>query len=293
MDSQVKTAQVLRSQLLAKQPWLVHGFSTRQGGYSNAYGMGELNLGFTDEDDRKNVERNRELFIRELEGAGGGTSASASSWELVNLRQIHSDVIYCVDNSAKKLAPGDGMITKQPRTLLAIRTADCLPILIADPERRAVGAFHAGWRGTLGRIAEKGVGAMRREFGSMPKNLVAAIGPGIHGCCYAVGAEVREQFESQFEYAADLFREVHDADAVRKKYPLMFMNQRAPGHGDAGPELHLDLVEANRRQLLAAGLRAENIEASELCTACRTELLFSHRAEHGKTGRMFGAIGIK
>ena len=276
----------MRSELLAKQPWLAHGFSTRVGGYSNAYGKGELNLGFNDEDDRKNVDRNRELFMHELSGGKNG------SWELTNLRQIHSDVIYRVDDPAKKLAPGDGMITRAPRVLLAIRTADCLPILIADPEHKAAGAFHAGWRGTLTRIAEKGVGAMRREFGSNATKLIAAIGPGIHVCCYSVGAEVREQFESQFDYAAELFREVHDVDAVRKKYPLMFMNQRAPGHGNTGPELHLDLVEANRRQLLAAGLRAENIEASELCTACRTDLLFSHRAEHGKTGRMFGAIGI-
>ena len=251
-----------------------------------------MNLGFTDEDDRQAVERNRELFIRELAGETGGSSSSASFWDLVNLRQIHSDVIYRVDDPAKKLAPGDGMITRTSRVLLAIRTADCLPILIADPEQRAVGAFHAGWRGTLARIAEKGVGAMRREFGSEPASLIAAIGPGIHTCCYAVGTEVREQFESQFDYAAEVFREVHDADAVRTKYPLMFMNQRAPGHGDTGPELHLDLVEANRRQLLAAGLREENIQASDLCTACRTDLLFSHRAEHGKTGRMFGAIGI-
>jgi YfiH family protein len=224
--------------------------------------------------------------MRELAGENG------SAWVLTNLRQIHSDVIYRVDDPAKKLAPGDGMITPMPRVLLAIRTADCLPILIADPKHKAVGAFHAGWRGTLARIAEKGVGAMRREFGSQPSSLVAAIGPGIHACCYSVGAEVREQFESQFDYAAELFREVHDVDAVRKKYPLMFMNQRAPGHGDTGPELHLDLVEANRRQLLAAGLRAENVEALDLCTSCRTDLLFSHRAEHGKTGRMFGAIGI-
>lgn len=287
MNLPTKTTQILRSELLAKQPWLAHGFSTRQGGYSNAYGGGALNLGFTDEDDRQAVERNRELFIRELAGNHDG------ALELVNLRQIHSDVIYRVDDPAKKLAPGDGMITHTPRVLLAIRTADCLPILIADPKQRAVGAFHAGWRGTLARIAEKGVGAMRREFGSDPQNLVAAIGPGIHACCYSVGAEVKDQFESQFDYAAELFREVHDADAVRQKYPLMFMNQRAPGRGETGPELHLDLVEANRKQLLAAGLREENIQASELCTACRTDLLFSHRAEHGKTGRMFGAIGIR
>jgi YfiH family protein len=177
--------------------------------------------------------------------------------------------------------------------LLAIKTADCVPVLVADVKLRTVGAFHAGWRGTVARVVEKGIGEMRRQFGSQPRNLRAAIGPSIRRCCYAVGAEVRSEFESQFGYAADLFEEVFDANAIHVRYPLLFLNQRAPGHGDLGPEIHLDLVQANRRQLEDAGLRTEHISVVEDCTACDTTRFFSHRAEFGKTGRMMAVIGIR
>jgi YfiH family protein len=197
-----------------------------------------------------------------------------------------------VDGPPKSALQGDGLITDVPGLVLSIQTADCLPVLLVDPKRRAIGAVHAGWRGTLARIAEKGVGLMWQHFGSRAQDLRAAIGPGIHTCCYEVGSEVRERFESQFAYAGELFREVRDSDPVREKYPLLFMTARAPGHGELAPRIYLDLVKANVRQLRAAGLRATNIHASPLCTACHTELLFSHRGEEGKTGRMLAVIGI-
>ena len=127
----------------------------------------------------------------------------------------------------------DGMMTDEPGILLAIQTADCIPVLVADRKRQAVAGFHAGWRGTLKRIVEKGVGRMCLEFGSKPEDLVAAIGPGIGACCYAVGDEVLAEFESQFSYAAQLFCEVYDSDPIREKYPLPFLAARAPGHGEA------------------------------------------------------------
>ena len=102
----------------------------------------------------------------------------------------------------------------------------------------------------------------------------------------------RAEFESQFSYADDLFEEVFDSNAIHVRYPLLFLNQRAPGHGDLGPEIHLDLVEANRRQLEDAGLREEHISVIDGCTACDTTRFFSHRAEFGKTGRMMAVIGI-
>jgi hypothetical protein len=185
------------------------------------------------------------------------------------------------------------MMTAEPGILLAIQTADCIPVLIADRRRRAVAAFHAGWRGTLKRIVETGVGRMRLEFGSRPEDLVAAIGPGIGQCCYAVGEEVRAEFESQFSYAAELFCDVYNSNPVREKYPLLFLTARAPGHSNIGPSLHLDLVEANRRQLLDAGLKADAISVVGDCTSCRTDRYFSYRAEHGFTGRMFSVIGIR
>jgi len=184
------------------------------------------------------------------------------------------------------------MITNKPGILLGILTADCIPVVLVDSKRRAVGVFHAGWRGTLKRIVQKGVGEMQRNFGSKPQDIRAAIGPGIHSCCYQVGPEIRDQFHSQFEYAAELFREEKSSDIVRERYPLLFLTARAPGHSELPSNLFLDLIEANRRQLLDAGVAATKIWSSPLCTSCRTDLLFSHRAEHGVTGRMMAVVGI-
>jgi copper oxidase (laccase) domain-containing protein len=108
-----------------------------------------------------------------------------------------------------------------------------------------------------------------------------------------VGTEVRDQFASQFTYATELFRESKDSDPIRKKYPLLFLSARPPGHSDLPKKIFLDLVEANRRQLLDTGVPAENIAASPLCTSCRTDLLFSHRKEKGVTGRMMAVVGIR
>jgi polyphenol oxidase len=280
--------QLLRSEKLGKLPWLVHAFSTRSGGVSRVYGGNALNLGFTKHDSRAAVERNRKLFLKEL-----GVANGRKGWPLVSLRQIHSDLIFRIDALPRQPLAGDGLVTDTPGLILAVQAADCLPIILVDRKRRAVGVFHAGWRGTVKRIGEKGVGEMRKHFQSDPRNLVAAIGPGVHGCCYEVGEEVRTRFEAQFAYAGGLFREVKESDPVREKYPLLFLTARAPGHGELPPKLFLDLVEANRRQLLDAGVMAKNIDTAAPCTACHTELLFSFRAENGATGRMMAAAGIR
>lgn len=283
-------------------PWLVHGFSTRPGGFSRVYRQGDLNLGFTKDDFRATVERNRVAFLREVGAAtasgnsrrpGASRHQSDSLWSLVTLRQLHSDIIHCVDAPPTGTLPGDGLLTATPGLLLAVQAADCLPVILVDRKHRAIGVFHAGWRGTVQRIVEKGVGEMFRHFGASPRDLQVAIGPGIQGCCYEVGEEVRAKFESQFHYASELFREVKESDPVREKYPLLFLNARAPGHGELPPKLFLDLVEANRRQLLAAGVAQKNIEASQLCTNCNNDLLFSYRAEKGKTGRQMAVAGIR
>jgi len=285
--SRVKPLTILQSESLARIPWLLHGFSTRLGGYSRTYG-GALNLGFTKQDSRLAVERNRVAFLKRIE-----TVENGRPWPLVTLRQIHSDVIHCVTDLPQQTLAGDGLITRTPGIVLAILTADCLPLILADTKRPAIGVFHAGWRGTLKRIVEKGVGEMRRCFGTQARDIKAAIGPGIRSCCYEVGAEVRERFESQFEYAAELFREAKESDPIREKYPLLFLSARAPGHSELPKKIFLDLVEANRQQLIAAGVLAKNISASPLCTACRTDLLFSHRAERGITGRSMAAVAIR
>ena len=276
-------------------PWLWHGFSTRRGGISTAYRQegapGELNLGFTPEDERENVLRNRELLSEAVTGN--------PETPLATLRQIHSSVLVvggpasaCAE-PGKPVGRGDGLMTDEPSVLLAIQTADCIPVLVADRRRRAVAAFHAGWRGTVKRIVESGIGRMRMEFGSRTEDLVAAIGPGNLVCCYQVGEDVLSEFESQFSYGAELFREVYDSDPVRAKYPLLFMTQRAPGHSPLGPNLHVDLVEANRRQLLAAGLKPDAIQIVGACTHCHPELFFSHRGSRGRCGRMLSVIGLR
>jgi YfiH family protein len=280
--------QLLRSANLTRLAWLVHAFSTRHGGVSRVYGGDALNLGFTQHDSHVAVERNRALFLKEL-----GVAGRRKTWPLVTLRQIHSDLIHRVDTASDHPLSGDGLITSTPGLLIAVQAADCLPVILVDKRNRAVGVFHAGWRGTVKRIVEKGAGEMHRHFGSNPRNLVAAIGPSVQGCCYQVGEEVRLKFQSQFGYAKELFREVKESDPVREKYPLLFLTARAPGHSELPVRLFLDLVEANRRQLLEVGVPAKNIEASAPCTACHTDLLFSHRAEKGVTGRLLAVAGVR
>ena len=273
---------------LGQIPWLAHGFSTRSGGSSRVYGGNALNLGFTKMDSRVAVTRNREAFLKKI-----GARQGKEVLPLVTLRQLHSDIIHCVSELPEQPLPGDGLITNAPGVAIGVQTADCIPIVLVDAKRKAVGVFHAGWRGTVKRIAEKGVGEMRRWFGTRPRDIQAAIGPGIHNCCYQVGPEVRAKFESQFEYAGALFHETKESDEVREKYPLLFLTARAPGHSELPKKIFLDLVEANRRQLIAAGVPKKNITASPLCTSCRPDLLFSHRAERGVTGRMMAVAAIK
>ena len=279
---------ILDATLLARIPWLVHGFSTRPGGVSQAYGGHVLNLGFTRQDSRQAVLHNRNIFLREL-----GATVKHKAWPLIALRQIHSDIIHRIVGKTEEPLTGDGLITDTPGLLLAVLTADCLPVILVARKMRAVGVFHAGWRGTVKRIVEKGVGEMRRWFGTQPSDLLAAIGPGIASCCFEVGPEVREQFLARFIYGQELFREVKDSEPIREKYPLLFLTARAPGHSDLPRKIFLDLVEANRRQLLDTGVPARNITIFPLCTVCRTDLLFSHRAEKGDTGRMMAAVGIR
>ena len=272
-----------------KYSWLRHGFSTRAGGVSEIYGAGSLNLGFTKQDDVEKVEENRRRFVRAV--AGGKA-------ELVAMRQFHSGMVRVVEGSAGHSSElrCDGLMTNVPGVMLGVQVADCVPVLVADVRRKAVAAFHAGWRGTLARIVERGIGTMQLRYGSRPQDLIAVVGPSIGACCYSVGEEVRFEFESQFAYAPELFSEVYDSDPVRDKYPLLFLTARAPGHSNIGPQIHMDLWEANRRQLLDAGLKAKRISMVGECTACARVggrlKYFSHRGESGFAGRMMGVVGV-
>lgn len=272
--------RILQADALAKIPWLIHGFSTRPGGVSDLAGEKVLNLGFADWDTRENVLENRRRF----ESAIG-----ANDFTLIALKQIHSDVVHLFESSPVEPCRGDASATNRPGLLLAVQTADCVPILLADLKKRAVAAVHAGWRGTLQRIVAKAIGKMQMQFGSRPADLLAAIGPSIGCCCYEVGTEVASEFRSQFPNASEWFDELRTGDEPN---PLQWLNMAPPGHQPPSKNVLLDLRKANRAQLLDAGLRPQNIVVSDLCTACRRDLLFSYRKEHGTTGRLMSVIGI-
>jgi YfiH family protein len=258
--------------------WLRHGFSTRMGGVSKVYGGNSLNLGWTKEDEAALVAENRRRFLLAVCGQDGGVS-------LVGVRQIHSGVVRVVKEGGgalegrlqtaegKAVLEGDGLITDVPGVLLGVGTADCVPVLVVDVEKRVVGAFHAGWRGTVNRIVEQGVAKMVAEYGSRVEDLVAAVGPSIGACCYSVGNEVRSEFAAKFGYAEELFRD------------------------ETGEAMRLNLSEANRRQLLEAGVGESRIAAVGECTACARDedgalRYFSHRGEKGVAGRMLNVVGV-
>src|ERR1700686_4269390 len=273
--------RILQVPELAKLPWLVHGFSTRQGGASQLDGHPVLNLGFTEWDARENVKENR---VR-LQAAVG-----AQDLKLVSLLQFHSDAILHFESAPTEPSRGDAAVTKNAGLLLAVQTADCVPILLVDPTNRAVAAVHAGWRGTLARIVEKAIGRMQMQFGSQAADLLAAIGPAIGGCCYEVGTEVAAAFSAQFANAAEFFDELRTGDEPN---PLQWMNMMPPGHQPPPKKVLLDLRKANRSQLEAAGVPSANIFVSDLCTGCGRDLLFSYRKQGAQSGRMMAVVGIR
>jgi YfiH family protein len=273
--------QILELDPFRKLPWLIYGFSTRLGGVSPLEAEKVLNLGFMEWDTRENVLENRRLFQ---------TALGADDLELIPLKQFHSDVIRVFHHPTAGPCKGDASATDRPGLLLGIQTADCVPVLLVDPKKRAVAAIHAGWRGTLARITQKTVGRMQFEFGSKPADLLAAIGPSIGPCCYEVAADFVTKFTAQFADAAGYFDEPRSGEEPN---PLQWLNMKPPGHQPPPKNVHLDLRKANRSQLLAAGLLAKNIYVSDLCTACYTDLLFSHRREGPLSGRLLSVVGIR
>jgi purine-nucleoside/S-methyl-5'-thioadenosine phosphorylase / adenosine deaminase len=278
----VRGVQVLELAPLKRFPWLVHGFSTRTGG-SSVLDSGEhvLNLGFTEWDAREAVLRNREKFQ---------SAMGADGLSLVPLRQFHSAVIRSFQTAPTEPCKGDASLTNTRGLLLGVQTADCVPILLVDPRIRAVAAIHAGWRGTLARIAEKTVGQMRMRFGCKPADVLAAVGPAIGACCYEVGTELVTEFTAQFADAEEWFDELRTGDEPN---PLQWLNMMPPGHQPPPQNVRLDLRKANCAQLLAAGLAEKSIYVSDLCTACHTDLLFSYRKEADRSGRLLSAIGVR
>lgn len=241
-----------------------HAFSTRAGGVS-PLPKDALSLGNFSQDERANVLENRRRFLQAL---------NAADWQLVTARQIHSaDVRTVCDIEDASCEPrlGDALTANLPRTLLAVQTADCMPILLACERTGACAAVHAGWRGTLAGIVARTIESMQQAHGTQPADLHAALGPAISQAVFEVGPEVLTAFAEQFDYADELISD-----------------RQANGKG------HLNLNQANWRQLLAAGLRAERIYDCGLCTYLRNDLFFSYRRERGAekpVGRLLSVIG--
>jgi polyphenol oxidase len=242
-----------------------NAFSTRLGGTS-PLPKDALNLTAFKGDTAENVAENRRRFLKAI-GAEGAA--------VVTARQTHSTdrcVIKSVEQARGFRDECDAMITRLPGVLLAIQTADCLPILIADAESGVMAAIHAGWRGTAGRITERTVADLTLRHGLNPRNAIAALGPAACRRCYEVGEDVIERFKSEFRYWRDLLVDF-----------------------TADGKAHLDIRAANRQQLLFCGLSEDSVYAADYCTMHQNDLFFSHRCEGraaaNGAGRLLSVIG--
>jgi len=236
---------------------LRHGIFTRLGGASAAP-WATLNLGHTVGDDLAAVAENHARVCEALD---------VRCAEIVTSRQVHGNRVVAVGRTERgQIVPGaDGLITNEPGTVLLQRFADCVPLVLYDPVRHAAGLAHAGWRGTVAETARHVVEGMIAHFGSDPAKLRAGIGPSIGPCCYQVGPEVVQQVRAVFEATPE------------------WLARRPDG------SWYLDLWAANAKQLADTGV--EHVEVAGICTACRVDEWFSHRAERGRTGR-FGVVVV-
>ncbi len=255
----------VESTALAQTGMVAHGFTTRSGGVSEAP-YRSLNLGGHVGDLAECVAENRERTLHALE---------IDSRRFIYGEQVHGDRVVRVREAhiescgQGELARTDGLCTDVPGAALLVLTADCVPILFLDPVHRAIGACHAGWKGTVAKIAQNTVRTMAEEFGTRSADLMVAIGPSIGPCCYEVGANVIEAAHSSFGAWA------HDT--------LIRRDQK----------VYLDLWAANKLQLEEIGVAAEQICITGLCTSCHVDKFFSYRSEHGTTGRLAGIIALR
>jgi YfiH family protein len=240
----------------------INGFSTRNGGVSPLPETA-LSLSGFDLDSKENIDENRRRFF----------SALGVSHRLVCVRQVHGDSIMKIDDVSEAgdlESASDSIVSDIEGVVVGSKTADCVPILIGDPGTGAFAAVHAGWKGTVQSIVRKTVERLREEYSSKPDKLIAAIGPAASGRSYEVGEEVITAFRERFLDCEHLFDPTRDGHAL------------------------IDLQLANAEQLVAAGLRYENVHVTTFCTMESPELFFSHRidgAKYGKTGRLLAVIG--
>ena len=228
-----------------------------------------LNLAGFNEDAAENILENRRRFLKLFAG----------EWSLAGCWQVHGAGIRMVKDAQqaqpRPYATGDNdrcdaLVSDGTNILLAIKTADCVPILIGDPRTGAFAAVHAGWRGTLASIVTQALNRIVREYDARPADVRVAIGPAAGACCYEVGTEVVDTFKARFSQSDDLFTPTREGHAF------------------------IDLLKANRDQLISLGVTESRIHTSPLCTMCRTDLFFSYRREktlRGKVGRLMAVIG--
>lgn len=240
----------------------VNGFSTRLGGVS-PFPDGDLNLAGFDEDSADNIGENRRRFLAVF----GGDMRLATVW------QVHGDAIKRVTSGADVESSeerADGIVSDLRGVLVGVKTADCVPVLIGDPVTGAYAAIHAGWRGTAQSIVKKAVKKLADIYGSIPSDLISAIGPAACGRNYEIGRDVIDAFAKKFAESEKYFSPTRNGHAL------------------------IDLHAANRDQLRAGGVADSNIYTAPFCTMERTDLFFSYRREkrtYGKTGRLLSVIG--
>jgi hypothetical protein len=242
-------------------PATIQGFTTRHEGVSRPP-YNSLNLGTNTDDSPHNVEGNRSLLARTF---------GITMEQLVTVRQNHGSDLLVIDAPNDDVShflgiEADGIITNQPAIMIGVTVADCVPILLYDPDRKVIAAVHAGWQGTAATIVARAVKGMQTIFGTDPAAVKAAIGPCINRCCYQVDQPVKDGFKDQ---------------------PELWLAVSEP---DGTGAWRLDLALANRMQLEDAGLSSLNIQTAGACVCCHKELYFSYRRDGGETGRQMGFI---
>lgn len=239
-----------------------NGFSTRLGGVS-AFPAGDLNLAGFDEDSSENIYENRRRFLSAFEG----------DFSLSTVWQVHGDdvkIVRTAEEAASSEDKFDAIISDLPNVLVGAKTADCVPILIGDPQTRSFAAIHSGWKGTAKSIAVRAIEKLQREYDAKPENMIAAIGAAACGRNYEIGQDVIDAF-------------ITDSSRNEK-----YFTETRPGHA------LVDLHAANRDMLINAGVSEANVFIAPYCTIERTDLFFSYRVEkkkNGKTGRLLSVIG--
>lgn len=248
---------------------LVHFISTRDGGVSEGE-QSSLNIGFLPEDSPDNVLTNRELLLSglniPLETVVLGEQRHTTNIRIVTKEEMGRGAM----DKESRLPETDALITAVPGICLVVLAADCVPVLLYDTEKRVIAAIHAGWKGTVGRIVEKVVERMNREFNCEAKDIRAGIGPAIGPCCYEVGKDVAMAVQNGIGDLGEFLEKVNESG----KYIF-------------------NLWEANRQQLIHAGLHSGRIEMAGMCTCCHHDEFFSYRASRGNTGRFAAGIMIR